>query len=138
MTFTNTSKEILTKLTELEQPINTFFQQIWFKPEWFFIFLSGVIGAYVAIIVSKKFEKKKKIHTKSLMKHSISATLDAVLMVFFYPLVWAIGILIVIGLIKTGMRYSPPITLLVLLGLGGFYIWKKKKEELVRRLRGSS
>ena len=94
-----------------------------------FVFLSGIIGAYAAVKVSKKFEKKQRVHTKSLMKHSVSTVFEAVVMVFLYPVLWAIGILIAIGLIKWGMRYSPPTTLLVLLVLGGLYIWRRKKRK---------
>ena len=137
MSITNVSNNILNSIIQLEEPINYFFQDLWFKPEWIFIFLSGVIGAYVAIKMNKIFENKKRIHSKSLIKHSISTTLEAVFTVFFYPVLWAIGILIVIGLIKTGMTYSSTVTLFILLLLGIFYLWRKKKKnkELVKRFK---
>jgi len=89
----------------------------------------------VGIKFQKKFELKKRIHSKVLIKQLVSGTFEVIVPLFFIPLLWAIGIIITIGLIKIGISYSPNLTfiLIMIIGLIWYYKRKKRKEEMLRR-----
>lgn len=136
--FTDFSTNFLNGIVELGPFIISFINEIWLKiPEWIFIFISGVVGAYVAIKMDRIFQQKTRIHFKSFIKQSSSAALKVIVYIFFIFFMWAAAIIIIIGLIKVGMSYSPILTLVVLLitGLIFYFKRKKKKNDLVKRFK---
>ena len=79
--LTKISNYVLNEIIKIGPFINSFFN-FWFKPEWIFVFISGVVGAYVGIKLNKRFGENKRIHSKSLIKQSINTTLGSVLFSF--------------------------------------------------------
>lgn len=128
MSFSNFADDLLNATIQFEKPINQFFQDYWFEPEWVFMILSGIVGACVAVKVNKFFENKKRIHTKDLMRESFFTTFGVVSIIYLYTLFAGAVILSVIALIKRGMLYSSIATLLIIMVTVSF-IWKRKKKK---------
>ena len=137
MNISSTSQNILDGIIDLYDPINELLGNLWFKPEWFFIVISGILGAYVAIRIEREIENKRKLYDKKLWKLAISTTLEATARFWITPIIWFILFVIFVYVLKLGRNNYPTITVILLFGLILYYLWKRKrkKEELISRLK---
>ena len=125
--------QILDPILQAEQPVTDSPGVILGRlTDWFFLFLSAIIGAIVAVKIYRMFAHKKRLHHPKLFWAVVKEAFSVTVSTLMIAVVGFALIVIGLGAIRGGAQRSPFLTVAALILVPAYFIQRRREKRFAK------